>query len=172
MAKPKEALVCMKCGSANINSNPGRLYAAQTAWGMSGAMSGQVLCNKCGHYGFPILLVKEKGRRAHEKYEGKPDAAERKNAEAPQRSSKSPYLAAFASLVIPGAGQAYDGDLKKGIILFLLVGPGYIILLYAMETVFFALFGGLSNTAIILWFLLWVANVADAYLGAKGKELL
>lgn len=172
MAKPKEVLVCMKCGSANLNSNPGGVYSAQTAYGMSGAMSGQALCNKCGHYGFPVLLVKEKGKRAHEKYEGKPDAAGSKNSEPPKKGGKNPYLAAFASFVIPGAGQAYNGNLKKAIIVFLLVGPGSLILFRAMAVIFFNLFGGFSFVALALPFLFWFANVLDAYFGANGKKLL
>ncbi len=172
MAKPKEILVCMKCGSGNLNSNPGGVYSAQTAYGMSGAMTGQALCNKCGNFGFPVLLVREKGKRAHEKYEDKPDAAGRKNSEAPKRGSKNPYLAAFVSMVIPGAGQAYNGNLKKAIVVFLLVGPGSLILFVAGEVLSYELFGSFSFTALILPFLLWLANILDAYFGAKGKELL
>lgn len=172
MAKKDEMLVCMKCGSGNLNSNPGGVYSAQTAYGMSGAMTGQALCNKCGHYGMPILLVKEKGRRAHEKYEDKPDAAERKSSEAPKKGSKNPYLAAFASLIIPGAGQAYNGNLKKAIIVFLIVGPGSLLLFDATQILFYSLFGTFSFIALIFPFLLWTANILDAYSGAKGKELL
>ena len=44
----------MECGSNDLNSSPGGSYSAQTAYGMGGAMAGNMLCNKCGHYGLPL----------------------------------------------------------------------------------------------------------------------
>ena len=63
----QEVRACMKCGSSDLNSNPGGAYAAQTAYGMGGAMTGQALCNKCGHYGLPIIVDSEEARAAYEK---------------------------------------------------------------------------------------------------------
>ena len=67
MAKKEMIPACMNCGSANLNSNPGEEYSAQTAYGMSGAMTGNVLCNDCGHYGLPLDFVSEKSREAYAK---------------------------------------------------------------------------------------------------------
>lgn len=67
MAEKAEIFACMKCGSRNLNSSPGGSYSAQTAYGMSGAMAGNVLCNKCGHYCMPLVFDSEKARAAYEK---------------------------------------------------------------------------------------------------------
>ena len=67
MVKKEMISACMECGSNDINSSPGEEYSAQTAYGMSGAMAGNVLCNKCGHYGLPLDFVSEKSREAYAK---------------------------------------------------------------------------------------------------------
>lgn len=72
MAKAKEILACMKCGSADLDENPGAEYAAETALGMAGAVSGQMLCRRCGTFGFPLEFSTEKAREQYEKSKFKP----------------------------------------------------------------------------------------------------
>ncbi len=68
MAERKtEIYACMKCGSGDLEANPGAEFLGFTAVGLSGAMSGQMLCRKCGYYGYPIIFGSEKARAAYEK---------------------------------------------------------------------------------------------------------
>lgn len=67
MMRMKEIYGCMKCGSSDMEANPGGAYAAQTEFGMSGAVSGQVLCRKCGHFGSPLAFDSEKIRGEYER---------------------------------------------------------------------------------------------------------
>ncbi|MFA5106213.1 MAG: hypothetical protein WC506_04615 [Candidatus Micrarchaeia archaeon] len=68
MARMKnEISACMKCGSKDLEANPGAEFLGYTAVGLSGAMSGQVLCKKCGYFGYPIAFGSEKARAAYEK---------------------------------------------------------------------------------------------------------
>jgi len=68
----KEIYACMKCGSKDLDSDPGGAYAAQTRLGMSGAVSGQMLCNKCGNFGFPLEFDSEKSRKKYEESKAAP----------------------------------------------------------------------------------------------------
>lgn len=63
----KEILGCMKCGSNRLESSPGGAYAAQTELGISGGVSGQMLCKKCGNLGYPLEFDSEKIRKEYEK---------------------------------------------------------------------------------------------------------
>jgi len=69
---------CMACGSANLNSSPGEEHTGQTALGLSGAMSGSVLCNDCGHYGSPLDFDSEKSRAAYAKSKTQGNSQEKK----------------------------------------------------------------------------------------------
>ena len=62
----------MKCGSDDLEPNPGGVYSAQTKLGLAGSMSGQMLCRKCGHFGHPLSFDSEKIRKAYEKTKAKP----------------------------------------------------------------------------------------------------
>ena len=66
----------MKCRSKDLDSDPGGIYAAQTRLGMSGAVSGQMLCKKCGNFGFPLEFSSEKMRMEYVRK--KSGAAEKK----------------------------------------------------------------------------------------------
>ena len=57
----------MKCGSNELDSDPGAEYAAQTDLGIAGAVSGKVLCRKCGNFGFPLEFDSEKVREEYAK---------------------------------------------------------------------------------------------------------
>ena len=65
--KAKTILGCMKCGSNEFDSDPGAEYAAQTEFGLGGAVSGKVLCKKCGSFGFPLEFDSEKVREEYAK---------------------------------------------------------------------------------------------------------
>lgn len=61
-----EIYACMKCGSKDLEANPGAEFLGYTAVGLSGAMGGEMLCNKCGYFGYPIDFPTEKARKAYE----------------------------------------------------------------------------------------------------------
>ena len=48
-----------------------------------------------------------------------------------QKPQASPGIAAFLSLVIPGAGQMYKGEIFNGIAWLILVGSAYYVFLFA-----------------------------------------
>jgi TM2 domain-containing membrane protein YozV len=65
-------------------------------------------------------------------------------------TGKNPALAAVLSAVIPGVGQFYNGDMKKGAVM--LIGA--------------ALLG--AATAGVLWLAMAIWSAIDAYQVAKG----
>lgn len=66
------------------------------------------------------------------------------------RSSKSPGLALFFSLILPGAGQIYNGDTGKGILLF---------------------FAFLLFVWIFIGWIFWIVAMVDAYQSAQKINL-
>ena len=76
--------------------------------------------------------------------------------------TKSPVIAAVLSLIIPGLGQAYNGNALKGIGIFLGIAIFWIFSLLMYSEVLF-----------IVIFILWIIGVYDAYRDAgrmnRGK---
>jgi len=64
---------------------------------------------------------------------------------------KTPWIAAFASFFLPGVGQIYNGDNKKGA------------LMLPLALVLVVVTGGLANLLLSIW------SSVDAYKVAKGK---
>lgn len=81
-------------------------------------------------------------------------------------SLPNPWVAAGASLILPGAGQAYVGDWGRGAIYAGAAAAMYGVALYGMQTQN----EGLARTGGIGLLGLSVAAPIDAYLGAKHKE--
>ena len=69
--------------------------------------------------------------------------------------AKNPVLAAFLSFLLPGMGQIYNGKI--------LFGLGLIILSFFISTLTIAI----SIFGIILYVIVWLYAIYDAYIGAK-----
>jgi TM2 domain-containing membrane protein YozV len=153
---------CVKCGSKDLNSNPGGAYSAQTAYGLSGAMSGKMLCNKCGNFGFPITFQSEKERRRYSIAAARGGGTKPEIFEPAIQGGKNPYLAAFFSLVIPGTGQAYAGNLKRGLLFFLGLFASFFIVFLIEALIYFLL---RRTSYIVAWVpvLYWLFNIYDAF---------
>ncbi|HQT44537.1 MAG TPA: hypothetical protein PLO51_01035 [Candidatus Micrarchaeota archaeon] len=88
--RKNEILACMKCGSANLNGNPGAEYLGYTAVGLSGAMSGEMLCNRCSYFGYPIEFSTEKARKVYEDSKAKTRGAlAKKDAKTPAKKGNT-----------------------------------------------------------------------------------
>lgn len=68
---------------------------------------------------------------------------------------KSPVIAALLSLIIPGLGQVYAGNLYRGLALFALLGLSFCLM--ALIIGFFTFFAT------------WIFAVSDAYNMVKNK---
>ena len=76
------------------------------------------------------------------------------------------YLAAILSFIIPGLGQAYEGDIKKGIVYFLVASVALgIIGTFFVDSV-------LNSFYYIIDILISIYAAYDAYLIAKWLYLL
>jgi len=83
-----------------------------------------------------------------------------------KEKKRIPVIAAVLSLVAPGLGQLYNGQILKGIILFLaiLVIPT-ILFLVGLSSQFLGL-----AAIFIIAFCLWVFIIAEAFVAAKRKK--
>jgi signal peptidase I len=83
-------------------------------------------------------------------------------------TARRPAIALLLSLITPGLGQIYNGQLKRGIILYLgcaLLGP-----IFLLAGLFFTFYGMLISLAIIL--ALWLFVGFDAFIrAAKSKAI-
>jgi TM2 domain-containing membrane protein YozV len=93
---------------------------------------------------------------------------------------KSPFLAGLLSLIIPGLGQAYNGQMVKGIVIFALTVVTWFIYttIYAICLLIYALDNLVSIEIYLLLFVPLLINVIvafDAIIKAKlrngGKEI-
>src|SRR3954453_5610429 len=94
-------------------------------------------------------------------------------------SNPSPTLAAFLSFVFPGAGQAYAGDTRKGLVwaipMLLIIVVGLLFLLGGSAALTSLLTAEKALALIIFdfaFFLYHVAAMVDAYdVARRGSEL-
>lgn len=81
-----------------------------------------------------------------------------------QRGKKNPMIAIFLSLVLIGLGQVYNGQVKKGILFFLV----------AMTLSVLFLTGVLPETiSLVLYipaYMFWLYSIYDAYTTAKKSK--
>ena len=70
----------------------------------------------------------------------------------------NPILALIISLILPGIGTVYAGNIIKGIIIFVVA-----LILGALATVFL-----LGIIAYILYIIVWIYGMYDAYTTAKA----
>jgi len=78
-----------------------------------------------------------------------------------KRTYKDPEIAGFLSFLAPGAGQVFNDDLKKGLILLV---ASTIAVLWGWKLAPSSIFG------IWLFFIIWIYAVYDAY--AKARAVL
>lgn len=87
--------------------------------------------------------------------------------------NKSPFLAGLLSLIIPGSGQAYNGQIIKGIVLFALTGVIWFIYttIFALCLLFYALDNWVPIEIYLLFFAPLLINVIAAFDAIKKAEL-
>ena len=76
-------------------------------------------------------------------------------------NKKEPVLSLILSLLIPGLGQAYNGQIKKGAILFIAF-LAMLALIYATMWIF------IGFCFMIIPFALWLFGMYDAYMEARN----
>jgi hypothetical protein len=84
-----------------------------------------------------------------------------------KRSNKNPILAAFLSFIIPGAGQIYEQEIRKGIIYFIIsivVPTMALVLLYENKNIYIAIFAFLI---LIAYLIFNIYIIVEAYRIAK-----
>src|SRR4029450_4620773 len=116
-------MFCSNCGSANDSSAK--------------------FCEKCGA---ALSAAAAPAAEPDQRVRGQPAPA----APAASPTGKSPGLALVLSLVIPGVGQFYNNDVKKGAVIL----AGYII--------------GLFLSYGVLSIPIWIWGMVDAYRVANG----
>jgi TM2 domain-containing membrane protein YozV len=88
---------------------------------------------------------------------------------------KSPFIAGLLSLIIPGLGQAYNGQIIKGIAIFALTGVIWFIYLtiYAICLLIYGLTAGIISIVVIVvpLFVPLLVNMIAAFDAIKKTEL-
>lgn len=82
--------------------------------------------------------------------------------------SRKPVIALLLSFATPGLGQMYDGQMKRGIILYL--GGFLLAAIFLLTGLFFNFYGMILSLAILLAFLLFVW--LDAFIGAVKSKVI
>ena len=137
-----DAVYCEKCGSAVANAR-----AAVAGAGMAGgsAMSSAQ----------PPSSYQAQAAYADQRVRGSVPVA----GNAVYAMGKSPFLALFLSFLIPGVGQFYNGDSKRGLPMFLVGVFGYALVI-------------LPLIGLILVFVIHIWSMVNAYNVASGKTAL
>lgn len=89
----------------------------------------------------------------------------------PGSNKKNPILAAFLSFLVPGTGQMYNREIRKGIIYLLIsifVPIVALSLLYENENMTIAIF---ANIIMIIYIVIYIYIIVDAYKIAKGQKV-
>jgi ABC-type transport system involved in cytochrome c biogenesis permease component len=91
------------------------------------------------------------------------------------KNNKSPFIAGLLSLIIPGSGQAYNGQIKKGIVIFSSTVAIWFIYstIYAICLLFYGLTEGEISIVVIVVPLLipLLINIIAAFDAIKKAEL-
>jgi len=75
--------------------------------------------------------------------------------------AKNPILAAFLSFLLPGMGQIYVGKILFGLFLILLAFIISTLTIFLISIIFISIIG------IILYVILWLYTIYDAYMSAQ-----
>lgn len=171
LKKDKEFMCCANCGSIDLTFPPTNVDALVGA----GSLPRRYYCRECEYEGLPLLFdhlsAYEKfyslRREKYNKGEDLLIADRLLSGKFGTDPVKKPYVAALLSLLIPGLGQAYNGEKKKADLLFSL---------FAFVVLFGIVFGMLMQNAGALLFtmysliILCVFAFIDAYIVAKTKK--
>lgn len=171
LKKDREFMCCANCGSIDLSFPPTNVDALIGA----GSLPRRYYCRECEYEGLPLLFddlsaYEKFYRLRREKYNKGVDllVADRLlSGKFGTDPVKKPYVAALLSLLIPGLGQAYNGEKKKADFLFAL---------FALILFFGIVFGMLMQNGGALLFtiyslmLLCAFAFFDAYIVAKTKK--
>ncbi len=88
-------------------------------------------------------------------------------------NNKSPFIAGLLSLIIPGLGQAYNGQIVKGIVIFSLIIVIWFIYttIYAICLLIYALDNWVPNEIYLLLFAPLLINLIVAFDAIKKAKL-
>ena len=125
LKKDKEFMCCANCGSIDLTFPPTNVDALIGA----GSLPRRYYCRECEYEGLPLLFdnlpaYEKFYKLRREKYNNGEDllVADRLlSGNFGSEPVKKPYVAALLSLLIPGLGQAYNGQKKKADLFFWLV---------------------------------------------------
>jgi hypothetical protein len=171
LKKDKEFMCCANCASIDLTFPPTNVDALLGA----GSLPRRYYCRECEYEGLPLMFDKLSAYEKfyslrREKYNKGEDllVADRLlSGNFGTDTVKKPYVAALLSLLIPGLGQAYNGEKKKADFLFAL---------FVLISLFGVVFGMLMQNPRALLFtlyglmLLCAFAFIDAYIVAKTKE--
>jgi len=71
---------------------------------------------------------------------------------------KRKWIPALLSVIIPGAGQIYNGDYSRGLALVFVA-----IMTFSL--------GGITPFTVVLGIFIWVLGIVDAYLGSATRKI-
>jgi hypothetical protein len=171
LKKDKELMCCANCASIDLTFPPTNIDAIVGA----GSLPRRYYCRECEYEGLPLIFDKLSSYEKfyslrREKYTKGEDlliADRLLSGNFGSEPVKKPYVAALLSLLIPGLGQAYNGEKKKAELLFAL---------FALIVIFGIGLGMLMQNEGVLLFtlyglmLLFVFAFIDAYIVAKTKK--
>ena len=171
LKKDKEFMCCANCGSIDLGFPPTNVDALIGA----GSLPRRYYCRECEYEGLPLLFdnlpaYEKFYALRREKYNNGEDllVADRLlSGKFGKEHVKKPYVAAILSLLIPGLGQAYNGEKEKAqgiFIVFLMLSffiPGLLFLMSQTSLVPLSVIGVM---------LLAVYALFDAYIVAKTKK--
>jgi hypothetical protein len=171
LKKYKELMCCANCGSIDITFPPTNVDALIGA----GSLPRRYYCRECEYEGLPLLFDKLSSYEKfyslrREKYNKGEDllVADRLlSGKFGSEPVKKPYVAALLSLLIPGLGQAYNGEKDKAQVIFfvfLMLSLFIPVFLFLMDQIAIV---PLSVTGVML---LAVYALIDAYIVAKTKK--
>lgn len=171
LKKDKEFMCCANCGSIDLTFPPTNVDALVG----TGSLPRRYYCRECEYEGLPLLFD---GLSAYEKFYSLRREKYNKGEDLlvadrllsgnfGSEPVKRPYVAALLSTLIPGLGQAYNGEKEKAQVLFFV----FLMLSLFIPWLLF-LMGPISLVplSIIGAMLLGVYALIDAYIVAKTKK--
>ena len=171
LKKDKEFMCCANCGSIDLTFPPTNVDALIGA----GSLPRRYYCRECEYEGLPLLFdnlpaYEKFYKLRREKYNNGEDllVADRLlSGNFGSEPVKKPYVAALLSLLIPGLGQAYNGQKKKADLFF-----GLFVLICLFVVVFGLLMHNLMSLQLTVYSLLLLGAISfcDAYIVAKTKK--
>jgi hypothetical protein len=180
LKKDKEFICCANCGSIDLTFPPINVDALVGA----GSLPRRYYCRECEYEGLPLLFDELSAYEKfyslrREKYNIGEDLLvadgllSGKFGTAPV---KKPYVAALLSLLIPGLGQAYNGEKAKAQSIFIVflalavVIPGLGLLAFIPRLGFLKAASAISTFSPAGAVLLAIYAFFDAYIVAKNKK--